>query len=258
MGFRTAAGYNAAFFPPMRFQTAMKNDPRQQAAQAALQRALGYTFADPALLVRALTHRSRSSQNYERLEFIGDSILDYVVALMLCEAFPALPEGRLSPLRAHLVREATLAEIARSLNIGDALLLGMGELKSGGRDRASILADVLEALFAAVSLDGGLPEAEALIRRLFAGHVRRLDTESGGKDNKSRLQEYLQAQKLPPPKYRIEAQHGEGNGARFDVSCDLGELGHTEYASASSRRAAEQQCAAQALAWLEARFRRRP
>lgn len=232
----------------------MPTDPRQQAAQAALQRKIGHTFANPALLEQALTHRSRSSQNYERLEFIGDSILDYVIAMMLCEAFPKLPEGRLSPLRATLVKEATLAEIARSLNIGDALLLGVGELKSGGRDRASILADVLEALFAAVRLDGGLPAAETLIRSLFAERIRAIDTENTAKDGKTRLQEFLQARKLPPPKYRIEKQTGEGNTAWFDVSCDLGELGHIEYAGAASRRAAEQQCANQALLWLEQHF----
>lgn len=235
----------------------MKPDPRQLAAQNALQRTLGHTFSDPALLVQALTHRSRNSQNYERLEFIGDSILDYVIARMLYEAFPKLPEGRLSPMRAALVKEATLAEIARSLNIGDALLLGMGELRSGGRDRASILADVLEALFAAVCLDSGLPAAETLIRRLFADRIRRIDTDSTGKDGKTRLQEFLQARKLPLPKYRIERQTGEGNTAHFDVSCDLGELGHIEYAGAHSRRAAEQQCAEQALAWLEQRFAKR-
>lgn len=232
----------------------MKPDPRQQAAQNALQRNIGHTFANPDLLVQALTHRSRSSRNYERLEFIGDSILDYVIALMLCEAFPKLPEGKLSPLRAALVKEATLAQIARSLNLGDALLLGVGELKSGGRDRASILADVLEALFAAVSLDGGLPAAETLIRRLFAEHIRHLDTGSTAKDAKTRLQEFLQAHKLPLPKYRIEKQTGEGNTAWFDVACDLGELGHIEYAAAASRRAAEQQCAEQALKWLEQKW----
>lgn len=229
----------------------MKPDPRQQAAQTALERKLGHAFRNRELLTQALTHRSKSSHNYERLEFIGDSILDYVVALMLCEAFPKLPEGRLSPLRAALVKESTLAEIARSLNIGDALLLGTGELKSGGRDRVSILADVLEALFAAVHQDAGLPAAEQLIRRLFAPLIREIDSHSPAKDAKSRLQEYLQARKLPPPKYRIEKQSGEGNTAYFDVSCDLGQLGHIEYAGAASRRAAEQQCAEQALHWLE-------
>lgn len=232
----------------------MKPDPRQAAALAALQKQIGHRFANPALLTQALTHRSRSSRNYERLEFIGDSILDYVIALMLYQAFPDLPEGRLSPLRAALVKEATLAEIARSLNIGGALILGAGELKSGGRDRPSILADALEALFAAVALDSGLPAAEALIRRLFVGRIQSLDTDQGAKDAKSRLQEYLQAKKLPLPKYRIEKQTGEGEQAVFDVSCDLGELGHIECAAASSRRAAEQQCAAQALIWLEKQF----
>lgn len=231
----------------------MKTTPRDH-AQKLLQQKLNYQFKNKQLMLQALTHRSHASHNYERLEFIGDSILDYVVAKMLYEAFPHLPEGRLSPIRAQLVKEATLAKIARELQLGAALLLGMGELKSGGHDRASILADALEALFAAISLDENLDAAEKVIRQLFTPLLQQMDSNTSVKDAKTKLQECLQAQKWALPKYRIEQQIGEGNEARFDVSCDLGELGQIFYATANSRRAAEQDCAAQALLWLEKKW----
>lgn len=231
----------------------MKATPRDH-AQITLQQKLNYSFKNKQLLTQALTHRSHSSRNYERLEFIGDSILDYVIAKMLYEAFPQLPEGRLSPLRAQLVKEATLAEIARELQLGQALFLGLGELKSGGHDRASILADALEAMFAAISLDDQFETAEQIIRQLFAPRIHQLDSNFSAKDAKTQLQEYLQAQKWALPKYRIEKQTGEGNEAHFDVSCDLGELGQIFYANANSRRAAEQDCAKQALIWLEKKW----
>ncbi|XXQ69442.1 ribonuclease III [Neisseriaceae bacterium B1] len=233
----------------------MKSDPRQQYL-TALQQQLGYTFRDTRWLNQALTHRSYNAQNYERLEFIGDSILDYVVAKMLYDAFPKLPEGRLSPLRSQLVKEATLAEIARELGVGKALLLGVGEIKSGGHDRASILADALEALFAAISLDADFQAAERVVKQLFSEKIKYLNTDSQAKDPKTQLQELLQARRLALPKYRIDKQTGEGNEARFDVSCDLGELGKIFYANESSRRAAEQKCAKQALVWLDAKFKK--
>ena len=228
----------------------MKSTPRQ-VAQQKLQQEINFLFKNPNLIQQALTHRSYSSQNYERLEFIGDSILNYVVAKMLYEAFPKLPEGRLSPLRAQLVKEATLADIARQLHIGDALFLGVGELKSGGHDRASILADALEALFAAISLDSDFATSEKIIRKIFSQKIKELDTSQSAKDAKTSLQELLQGKKLTLPKYRIDKQTGEGNDAIFDVSCDLGELGKIFYAQASSRRTAEQECAKQAIVWLE-------
>ena len=223
--------------------------PRQQHL-AHLQKQLGYTFKNPTLLQQALTHRSYHAQNNERLEFIGDSILDYAIAKMLYHAFPKLPEGRLSPLRAQLVKEATLAEIARELHIGNALYLGTGELKSGGNDRPSILADAVEALLAAISFDADFATAEAAVQRLFAHRIQQLNTDTQAKDPKTQLQEMLQAKHLPLPKYRIEKQTGEGNTALFDVSCDLGQLGKITYAQAHSRRAAEQDCAQQAIQWL--------
>ncbi|CRZ20592.1 ribonuclease III [Kingella kingae] len=226
------------------------NQKVNQQFKSSLQTKLGYTFKQPAWLQQALTHRSAHSQNYERLEFVGDAILDYVITLMLFEAFPNLPEGRLSVLRTHLVKEATLAEVARELGLGKALILGVGELKSGGYDRASILADALEAIFAAIRFDADLPTAERVIRQLFAERVQQIQVQQPDKDHKTRLQEALQAHRLPTPKYRIERQTGEGSDSHFDVSCDLGELGHITYASGSSRRAAEQECAKQALQWL--------
>lgn len=227
------------------------NDPRRQRALDHLQNGLGHRFADPALLEQALTHRSFSAKNNERFEFVGDAVLNYTVARMLFDTFPKASEGELSRLRASLVNQDVLADIARSMDVGNALFLGSGELKSGGFDRPSILADAVEAMFAAVSFDAGFAAAEAVVRRLFARRVKNVDLTDQAKDPKTRLQEALQARRLALPKYRIEQQHGEGSEAVFDVSCDLGELGRITYASASSRRAAEQDCARQALEWLE-------
>ena len=177
----------------------MKPSPRD-AAVRRLQAAIGHTFADPALLDRALTHRSFSPRHNERFEFVGDAILNYTVARMLFDAYPRLPEGRLSRLRANLVNQTVLAETAAALNIGDALLLGAGELKSGGFRRPSILADAMEAVFAAVSFDADFAAAEAVVRRLFAERVQTIDCgEKEAKDAKTRLQEALQAQRSPCP-----------------------------------------------------------
>lgn len=221
------------------------------AALQTIQQGLGHTFGDAALLKRALTHRSYSAQNNERFEFVGDAILNYTVAKMLFDAFPDVPEGQLSRLRANLVNQEVLAEIARELKIGDALYLGGGELKSGGFDRASILADAVEALFAAVSFDADFSAAEQAVRRLFVRRVATVDFKNQGKDAKTLLQEALQARRLPLPKYRIEEQVGEGNEAEFTIACDLGELGKITYAKANSRRAAEQAAAKEAFDWLQ-------
>ena len=225
-------------------------DPKAQHL-IRVQAQLGYRFRNPALLRQALTHRSHSARNNERFEFVGDSILDYVVAKMLFDAFPNLPEGRLSPMRAQLVKEATLAETARSIGIGSALNLGVGELKSGGSDRDSILADAMEALFAAISFDSDFAAAEETVRRLFAPRIRTLDMTTQAKDAKTRLQEALQARHLPLPKDRSEEQVGGVKDSRFVVSCDLGELGFICRAQGTNRKAAEQEAAAEALIWLE-------
>lgn len=229
----------------------MKNDVLKQQAHTAIQKKLGYEFRDISLLRQALTHRSCHAKHNERFEFVGDSILNYTVARMLFDAFPKLTEGELSRLRASLVNEGVLAEIAVEMDIGEGLYLGTGELKSGGFRRPSILADAMEAMFAAVSFDAGFAAAEEVVRHLFAERVKRVDFKNQGKDNKTVLQEALQARHLPLPKYRIEEQVGGVKDSRFVVSCDLGELGFICRAQGTNRKAAEQEAAAEALMWLE-------
>ena len=229
----------------------MKPDLVRQQAHQAIQRRLGHKFVRIELLQQALTHRSFNAKNNERFEFVGDAILNYSIAKMLFDAFPKLTEGELSRLRANLVDEHVLAEIALEMNIGDGLYLGAGELKSGGFRRPSILADAMEAMFAAVSFDAGFAAAEEVVRHLFAERVKRVDFKNQGKDNKTVLQEALQARHLPLPKYRIEEQVGGVKDSRFVVSCDLGELGFICRAQGTNRKAAEQEAAAEALIWLE-------
>jgi ribonuclease III len=213
--------------------------------------ALNYSFAKPVLLRQALTHRSFGTPNNERFEFVGDSILNYTVARMLYDRFPALAEGDLSRLRANLVNQNTLAEIAHELQLGDYLFLGEGELKSGGFNRPSILADAMEAMFAAVSFDADFSAAEQVVRGLFAARVLAIDPTKHAKDAKTRLQEALQARKLPLPKYRILEQSGEAHEQWFRVQCDLGDLAIETSGEGGSRRAAEQQAAEVALEQLE-------
>ncbi|MCF7520690.1 ribonuclease III [Neisseria sp. ZJ106] len=232
----------------------MKSDLIKQQAHLAIQKRLDYTFRRPELLRQALTHRSFSAAHNERFEFIGDAILNYTVAKMLYDTFPKLTEGELSRLRANLVNEGVLAEIALEINVGDGLYLGSGELKSGGFRRPSILADAMEAMFAAVSFDADFFEAEKVVRRLFAERVKQVDFKNQGKDNKTTLQEALQARRLALPKYRIEDQICCNGEIQFVISCDLGELGFVCQAQGSSRKAAEQETAAEALAWLEKKF----
>lgn len=215
-----------------------------------LYRALGYIFSHPPLLRQALTHRSFGSPNNERFEFIGDSILNYTVARMLFDAFPRLTEGELSRFRANLVNQSTLAEIARQLRLGDYLYLGEGEWKSGGGDRSSILADALEAVFAAICFDAGFLEAEHVVRGLYAPRIEAIDLTQPAKDAKTHLQEMLQANKYSLPRYRILSQSGEAHEQWFKVSCDLGDLAIETFGEGSSRRAAEQQAAQDALTQL--------
>ena len=194
------------------------NPKLHTAALQHIQQKLQYRFKQPELLTRALTHRSYSSRHNERFEFVGDAILNYTIAKMLYDTFPDLPEGRLSRLRANLVNQDTLAEIATELKVGDALLLGNGELKSGGFRRPSILSDAMEAMFAAVSFDTDFNAAEQVVRHLFARRVGSISFDNEGKDAKTMLQEALQARRLALPKYRIEHQEGEGYTARYTVS----------------------------------------
>jgi ribonuclease-3 len=216
-----------------------------------LQQALDYTYARPELLVQALTHRSYASQNNERLEFLGDSVLNCTIARALYDAFPDLPEGSLSRLRANLVRQETLAEIALVLKLGEVLRLGEGELKSGGFRRPSILADALESLFGAVFLDAGFDEAARVIRRLFDPLVAQIDPRASGKDAKTELQELLQSRRLPLPEYRLVSTEGEAHDQNFMVECVLGKPAISTRGVGKSRRAAEQEAARQACARLE-------
>lgn len=231
-----------------------KTDVRHENALKYVQQKLGYQFKQSDLLLQALTHRSYSALHNERFEFVGDSILNYSVAKMLFNAFPRLTEGELSRMRANLVNQETLAQIAAELKIGDALLLGTGELKSGGFRRPSILADAMEALFAAVSFDADFNTAETVVRHLYANRIRNINPQNSGKDAKTRLQEALQARHMPLPKYRIVDQIGDVHDLQFVVQCDLGETGFQTEAAGHSRREAEQQTAQTALVWLEKQF----
>jgi ribonuclease-3 len=220
---------------------------------AHLESALGYEFSKKELLQQALTHRSYGSPHNERLEFLGDAVLDCVIAAALYERFPALKEGELSRQRANLVRQESLALIAQQLKLGDHLRLGEGELKSGGFRRPSILADCLEAIFGAIFLDAGFAAAGATIEKLYRPLIEHLDPKDSGKDPKTALQEVLQGRKLPLPQYALVATHGEAHAQEFDVECSLPTLGVCVRGQGSSRRAAEQAAAQAALAFVKAR-----
>lgn len=210
---------------------------------AALAGRLGISFARPALLQQALTHRSHSGVNNERLEFLGDSVLNCAVATLLYQRFPQLPEGDLSRLRSHLVREASLTELANTLDLGACLLLGDGEMKSGGQRRPSVLADAMEAIIGAVYLDAGFAVAEQLVTRLYATRLDGLDPGTLGKDPKTLLQEHLQARQLALPKYTVLATEGEAHCQTFRVECSIPSLKLSTQGEGGSRRAAEQQAA---------------
>lgn len=210
-------------------------------------RNIGHVFTNPDLLKQALTHRSFAGRNNERLEFLGDGVLNFIIAHQLFIKFPTLAEGDLSRLRAHLVREATLSELAIKLNVGDALLLGEGELKSAGWRRPSVLADALEAIIGAVFLDAGYSAAEALIVRLFATLMENIDPKSIGKDAKSMLQEFLQGRKQDVPEYKVIEISGEAHCQTFKVECSVSKLNITTQGEGTSRRTAEQHAAKLAL-----------
>jgi ribonuclease-3 len=209
---------------------------------------LDYAFREPNLLRQALTHRSYGASNNERLEFVGDAVLNCVVALALYERFPQTPEGELSRARASLVNRDTLARLARQLDLGAAIRLGEGEQKSGGADRTSIVADALEAVFGAVFLDGGFDAARTVIDGIYADLLRGADPATLGKDPKTRLQEWLQARRLPVPEYTVAATSGEAHLQQFEVDCRIAALSIAARGSGASRRAAEQEAAAAAYA----------
>jgi len=216
-----------------------------------LEKALGHTFADPGLLQTALTHRSHGAPHNERLEFIGDSVLNCAVALELYRRFPALAEGEMSRLRANLVRQDTLHQIADTLQLGDCLRLGEGELKSGGHRRPSILADAVEAIIGAVHLDAGFDAATALVGRLYDSRLGEIVPGQQIKDPKTRLQEYLQGRRLALPQYTLLDTLGEAHAQSFRVACTIDALRVRTEGDGPSRRAAEQMAAERALEKLK-------
>ena len=212
-----------------------------------LQQRLQHSFRNPALLVQALTHRSFSLDHNERLEFLGDSVLNLGVAHMLYQRLSTLPEGDLSRVRANLVKQDTLHHLAVELGLSGILRLGEGEMRSGGQKRASILADALEAVLGAVYLDAGFDAAHALVQRIFSGVEINPDMQAVGKDPKTELQEWLQARKLKLPIYRVVGTLGAAHRQTFDVECEIPELARCERGIGASRRAGEQAAAAAML-----------
>lgn len=207
---------------------------------------IDYRFTDLELLRRALTHRSYSATHYERLEFLGDSVVNCVVALELFNRFSHLSEGDLSRLRANIVNQTSLASAAQQFGFGGELRLGEGELKSGGARRPSILADSVEAVIGAAFLDGGFEAARKVVRALLGGVLDTIDPLTSGKDPKTLLQEYLQGRKFALPQYTVVATHGEAHEQQFQVECAIPELGIRSLGEGASRRSAEQEAARQA------------
>ena len=218
----------------------------------ALQRRIGYRFADAQLLSRALTHRSFGADHNERLEFLGDAVLSLAISGLLFERFAGSDEGDLTRVRAHLVREDSLHRVAVQLGLPDVLNLGEGEARGGGAQRASILADALEAVLGATFLDGGFDAARALVQGLFGEVIQTTDVASWSKDAKTELQEWLQARRLPVPTYRISATRGQAHAQTFEVECVVPALNLTESGEGRSRRVAEQEAARRMLDALKA------
>lgn len=221
-------------------------------AHSWLEKKLHYTFNDAGLFEQALTHRSASGRNNERLEFLGDAVLDFVISEALYASYPDADEGDLSRLRAALVCDASLASIAIELEIGEHLRLGGGERKSGGHRRESILADALEAVFGAVFLDAGFRPAKKLIETLFAERIASLPHVDELRDPKTRLQEWLQGRKRELPVYELVGVRGEAHKQRFSVSCAVEEHDEVTSGEGTSRRSAEQQAAEKMLESLQA------
>lgn len=217
-----------------------------------LQQRLQHQFSDIGLLKRAITHRSFSSDHNERLEFLGDSVLGVLVADMLYRRLQNRPEGDLSRVRANLVKQDTLHQLALSLGLPDVLLLGEGEMRSGGQKRPSILADALEAVIGAVYLDAGFAAAQALVQRLYQAVQINPEMEAIGKDPKTELQEWLQGRRMKLPSYRVVATIGAAHKQSFDVECEIPELNRAERGLGGSRRAAEQAAATAMLQYLKA------
>ena len=223
----------------------MRQDPQR------LSRQLGHAFADPQLLDDALTHRSAQARHNERLEFLGDAVLGFLVAEALWRRFPHATEGELSRLRARLVNRESLAGVAQALDLGQYLRLGAGELRSGGHARESILADAVEAVLAALYLDGGLEVARGVVDQLLGKRIAALSPADQGKDAKTRLQEWLQARRLALPVYEVLETSGEDHAQTFVVRCAVEALGRSSTAAGPNRRKAEQLAAERLLETLD-------
>ncbi len=221
-------------------------------ALLALQQRLGYRFTQPELLRRALTHRSFGADHNERLEFLGDAVLSLGVSGLLYDRHGGSDEGDLTRVRAHLVREDSLHRVALSLALPEVLRLSEGEVRGGGAQRPSILADALEALIGAVFIDGGYEPAQTLVQRLFGEVIQATEAESWSKDAKTELQEWLQARRVPVPVYRIVATRGQAHAQTFEVECSVPTLGLAEQGEGRSRRTAEQEAARRMLDTLRA------
>ena len=219
---------------------------------ASLQSRLQHQFSDPSLLQRAVTHRSFSAEHNERLEFLGDSVLNLAVSTLLYRRLQAQNEGDLSRVRANLVKEGTLHQLAKDLRLDQVLHLGEGEARSGGHQRPSILADALEAVIGAVYLDAGYAVAEALVLRMYEAVEINPQMQAAAKDAKTALQEWLQGRKMQLPQYRVVGTAGVAHRQTFEVECAIAELALAQRGSGASRRAAEQSAAAAMLATLKA------
>ncbi|MBQ0935646.1 ribonuclease III [Ideonella paludis] len=222
------------------------------AALEALQQRLGYRFQQASLLARALTHRSHGADHNERLEFLGDAVLNLTISRLLYDRFSGSDEGDLTRVRAHLVREESLHRVALALRLPEVLKLSEGEARGGGAQRPSILADATEALLGAVYLDGGDAAAHALVKQLFGELIDTTTIDNWRKDAKTELQELLQGKRLPVPSYRIVATHGQAHAQTFDVEAAVPALQLSSMGSGRSRRAAEQEAARQLLDKLRA------
>ncbi len=229
----------------------MRASPPLNLDLLALQKRLEHEFSNPRLLQQALTHRSFSADHNERVEFLGDSVLNLAVAGLLYERLSELPEGDLSRVRANLVKQDTLHQLAVQLGLPQLLRLGEGEAKSGGQKRPSILADALEAVIGAVYLDAGFDKADQLVRRLFKDVEINPQMQAIGKDSKTELQEWLQGRKMTLPIYRVVGTLGAAHKQTFDVECEISEYGRAERGIGGSRRAGEQAAAAAMLAYVK-------
>lgn len=229
----------------------MRSHPNTSPALQSLQKRLQHEFANPKLLAQALTHRSFSSDHNERVEFLGDSVLNLAVAGLLYEQLSELPEGDLSRVRANLVKQDTLHKLAVALGLPDMLRLGEGEARSGGQNRPSILADALEAVIGAVYLDAGYDKADQLVRRLFKDVEVNPQMKAIGKDPKTELQEWLQGRKMRLPLYRVVGTTGAAHLQTFEVECEIPEIGRAERGIGGSRRAGEQAAATAMLLFVK-------